>query len=151
MSKNITPYKDSELGKKQQVEQMFDNISGGYDTLNRIISLGSDMRWKKKIVRLIDKKNPFLILDVATGTGDLAIMLSRTKAAEIIGVDISEGMLKMGRKKLMTRLFQKKSHSFRQIQKTFRLKIIILTQLRLLTEYEILKISKKVFQRCSEY
>ena len=100
MSKNITPYKDSELGKKQQVEQMFDNISGGYDTLNRIISLGSDMRWKKKIVRLVDKKNPFLILDVATGTGDLAIMLSRTKAAGIIGVDISEGMLKIGRKKV---------------------------------------------------
>ncbi len=100
MSKNITPYKDSELGKKQQVEQMFDNISDGYDNLNRVISLGSDMKWKKKIVRLIEKKNPSKILDVATGTGDLAIMLSRTKAVEIIGADISEGMLKVGRKKV---------------------------------------------------
>lgn len=100
MSKNITPYKDSELGKKQQVEQMFDNISDGYDNLNRVISLGSDMKWKKKIVRLIEKKNPSKILDVATGTGDLAIMLSQTKATEIIGVDISEGMLKVGRKKV---------------------------------------------------
>ncbi len=100
MSKNITPYKDSELGKKQQVEQMFDNISDGYDNLNRVISLGSDMKWKKKIVRLIEKKNPSKILDVATGTGDLAIMLSDTKATEIIGADISEGMLKVGRKKV---------------------------------------------------
>lgn len=100
MSKNITPYNDSELGKKQQVEQMFDNISDGYDNLNRVISLGSDMKWKKKIVRLIEKKNPSKILDVATGTGDLAIMLSKTKATEIIGVDISEGMLKVGRKKI---------------------------------------------------
>src|SRR5690554_2801501 len=100
MSKNITPYKDSELGKKQQVEQMFDNISDGYDNLNRVISLGSDMKWKKKIVRLIEKKNPSKILDVATGTGDLAIMLSQTKATEIIGADISEGMLKVGRKKI---------------------------------------------------
>ncbi len=100
MSKNITPYKNSELGKKQQVEQMFDNISDGYDNLNRVISLGSDMKWKKKIVRLIEKKNPSKILDVATGTGDLAIMLSDTKATEIIGADISEGMLKVGRKKV---------------------------------------------------
>src|SRR5690606_29740593 len=100
MAKNITPYKDSNLGKKQQVEQMFDNISDGYDSLNRVISLGSDMKWKKKIVRLIEKKSPSKILDVATGTGDLAIMLAATNASEIIGVDISEGMLRVGRKKI---------------------------------------------------
>lgn len=100
MSKKITPYKDSGLGKKQQVEQMFDNISGGYDSLNRVISLGSDMKWKKKIVRLVEKKKPSNILDVATGTGDLAIMLSSTRATQIIGIDISEGMLKVGRKKV---------------------------------------------------
>ncbi len=100
MAKKVTPYKDSELGKKQQVEQMFDNISDGYDSLNRVISLGSDMKWKKKIVRLIEKKNPSKILDVATGTGDLAIMLASTQATEIIGVDISEGMLNIGRKKV---------------------------------------------------
>lgn len=100
MSKNITPYKDSELGKKKQVEQMFDNISEGYDSLNKVISMGSDMKWKKKIIRLIEEKNPSTILDVATGTGDLAIMMAQTKATEIIGVDISEGMLAMGRKKV---------------------------------------------------
>lgn len=100
MSKKITPYQDSNLGKKEQVEQMFDNISDGYDNLNRVISLGSDMKWKKKIVDLIRKKNPNKILDVATGTADLAIMLSDSKASEIVGVDISEGMLKVGRKKI---------------------------------------------------
>ena len=100
MSKNITPYKDSELGKKKQVEQVFDAISDGYDNLNRVISLGSDVKWKKKIVDLIKKKNPSSILDVATETGDLAIMLSEIKDAEIKGVDISEGMLKVGRKKV---------------------------------------------------
>lgn len=100
MSKNITPYKDSGLGKKKQVEQMFDTISDGYDNLNRVISLGSDMKWKKKIVALLKKKKPTKVLDVATGTGDLAIMISEIKSAEIIGVDISEGMLKVGRKKV---------------------------------------------------
>jgi len=100
MSEKITPYQDSELGKKQQVEQMFDTISNKYDRLNRIISLGSDMKWKRKIVRIIKQKNPSKILDVATGTADLAIMLSQTNATQIIGVDISEGMLKVGRKKV---------------------------------------------------
>ena len=100
MSKNITPYKDSELGKKKQVEQMFDTISHGYDNLNRVISLGSDMKWKKRIVALIKKKNPSTILDVATGTGDLAIMLSDINTAQITGADISEGMLNVGRKKV---------------------------------------------------
>ncbi len=103
MSKKITPYKDSELGKKQQVEQMFDNISDGYDNLNKVISLGSDLKWKQKIVSLIEKKNPSKILDVATGTGDLAIMLANSSASEIIGVDISEGMLNVGRKKVSER------------------------------------------------
>jgi len=100
MSNKITPYQNSELGKKQQVEQMFDTISGNYDNLNRIISLGSDLKWKKKIARIVKQKKPTKILDVATGTADLAIMLSQTNAKQIIGVDISEGMLKVGRKKI---------------------------------------------------
>jgi len=100
MFKKITPYQNSELGKKQQVEQMFDTISDNYDSLNKIISLGSDLKWKKKIAYRISQKNPSKILDVATGTADLAIMLSQTNAEQIIGVDISEGMLKVGRKKI---------------------------------------------------
>ncbi len=100
MSENITPYKDSTLGKKEQVEQMFDTISGNYDGLNRVISFGIDAKWKKKILKIIASKNPNKILDIATGTGDMAILMSQTNAAKIIGLDISAGMLEVGRKKI---------------------------------------------------
>jgi len=100
MFKKITPYQNSELGKKQQVKQMFDTISDNYDNLNKVISLGSDLKWKKKIAYKINQQRPSKILDVATGTADLAIMLSQTSAKQIIGVDISEGMLRVGRKKI---------------------------------------------------
>jgi demethylmenaquinone methyltransferase/2-methoxy-6-polyprenyl-1,4-benzoquinol methylase len=100
MSKNITPYKDSVLGKKEQVTQMFDNISGEYDGLNRVISFGIDVRWRKKVVDIVRKAQPGTILDVATGTGDLAIALVRTGARKIIGLDLSPGMLEVGRKKV---------------------------------------------------
>ena len=100
MSKIITPYKDSSLGKKEQVAQMFDNISGNYDGLNRVISLGIDMKWRKKVVALVAEKNPETILDIATGTGDLVIMMSNTSAKKIIGLDISAGMLEVGKQKI---------------------------------------------------
>ncbi|WP_318641262.1 bifunctional demethylmenaquinone methyltransferase/2-methoxy-6-polyprenyl-1,4-benzoquinol methylase UbiE [Flavobacterium ardleyense] len=100
MSEKVTPYKDSNLGKKEQVEQMFDNISGNYDDLNRVISFGIDQKWRKKVVNLVSATNPKNVLDVATGTGDLAIMLSSTPAEEIVGIDISAGMLDIGKKKI---------------------------------------------------
>jgi demethylmenaquinone methyltransferase/2-methoxy-6-polyprenyl-1,4-benzoquinol methylase len=100
MSKIITPYRDSSLGKKEQVAQMFDNISGNYDGLNRVISLGIDMKWRKKVVALVAEKNPETILDIATGTGDLVIMMSNTSAKKIIGLDISAGMLEVGKQKI---------------------------------------------------
>ncbi len=100
MPDNITPYKDSNLGKKEQVAQMFDSISGGYDNLNRVISFGIDVKWRKKVLQLIAEKNPKNILDIATGTGDMAILLTKTIATKIVGVDISEGMLDVGRKKI---------------------------------------------------
>ena len=100
MPENITPYKDSELGKKEQVAQMFDNISGHYDGLNRVISFGIDVKWRKKVLELVAAKNPQTILDIATGTGDLALLMAQTKASKIIGLDISEGMLEVGRKKV---------------------------------------------------
>ena len=100
MSEKITPYKDSTLGKKEQVEQMFDTISENYDGLNRVISFGIDAKWKKKILKIIASKNPKNILDIATGTGDLAILMSETNASKIIGLDISAGMLEVGRKKI---------------------------------------------------
>ena len=100
MSQNVTPYKDSGLGKKEQVAQMFDTISGNYDGLNRVISFGIDIKWRKKVLKLVAAKNPKAILDIATGTGDLALLMSNTNATEIIGADISEGMMEVGRKKV---------------------------------------------------
>jgi demethylmenaquinone methyltransferase/2-methoxy-6-polyprenyl-1,4-benzoquinol methylase len=100
MSKNITPYKNSALGKKEQVAKMFDTISGNYDNLNRVISFGIDIKWRKKVLQLVAKSNPKTILDIATGTGDLAILLAETDADKIIGLDISSGMLQVGVKKI---------------------------------------------------
>lgn len=100
MSQQVTPYKDSALGKKEQVAQMFDTISGNYDGLNRVISFGIDVKWRKKVLKMVAAKNPQTILDIATGTGDLAILMAETGATEIIGADISEGMMEVGRKKV---------------------------------------------------
>ena len=103
MAEKITPYKNSSLGKKEQVAQMFDNISGNYDGLNRVISFGIDVSWRKKVLQLIANTNPQTILDIATGTGDLAILMTETNAERIIGLDISAGMLEVGRKKIEDR------------------------------------------------
>ncbi|PWB27828.1 bifunctional demethylmenaquinone methyltransferase/2-methoxy-6-polyprenyl-1,4-benzoquinol methylase UbiE [Flavobacterium sp. HTF] len=100
MSEKITPYKNSTLGKKEQVAQMFDNISGNYDNLNRVISFGIDVKWRKKVLKIVSDKKPKKILDIATGTGDLAILMSKTNAEKIIGLDISAGMLEVGKKKV---------------------------------------------------
>lgn len=100
MSENITPYKNSTLSKKEQIAQMFDTISENYDRLNRVISFGIDIKWRKKVLQIITQSNPKTILDIATGTGDLAILMAQTKAPKIIGLDISAGMLEVGRKKI---------------------------------------------------
>ena len=100
MSENITPYKNSTLSKKEQIAQMFDTISENYDRLNRFISFGIDVKWRKKVLKIVTRSNPKTILDIATGTGDLAILMAQTKAPKIIGLDISAGMLEVGRKKI---------------------------------------------------
>ena len=99
MSK-IKPYKDSDLSKKEQVTKMFDTISGDYDGLNRVISFGIDIKWRKKVVALVGASQPENILDIATGTGDLAIAMANTNAKKIIGLDISSGMLEIGKTKI---------------------------------------------------
>ena len=96
----IKPYKSSDLGKKEQVTQMFDTISKEYDGLNRVISFGIDIRWRKKVVSLVKDTQPQTVLDIATGTGDLAIALTETNAEKIIGLDISQGMMDIGKKKV---------------------------------------------------
>lgn len=100
MASNVTPYKDSSKSKKEQVTTMFDKISNKYDGLNRVISFGIDIKWRNKVVQLVSEKKPNTILDVATGTGDLAINLVKTGAKEIIGLDISPGMLEVGKHKV---------------------------------------------------
>ncbi|RNC84081.1 MAG: bifunctional demethylmenaquinone methyltransferase/2-methoxy-6-polyprenyl-1,4-benzoquinol methylase UbiE [Winogradskyella sp.] len=100
MPKTVKPYKDSDLNKKEQVTKMFDTISKEYDDLNRVISFGIDVKWRKKVVKIVADSTPETILDIATGTGDLAIHLSKTSAKEIVGLDISDGMLEVGRQKI---------------------------------------------------
>jgi len=100
MTKIIKPYKNSDLGKKEQVAKMFDAISKNYDGLNRVISLGIDIKWRKKVVEIVGKNNPKQILDIATGTGDLALMMAELDPDKIIGLDISEGMLAVGKEKI---------------------------------------------------
>lgn len=96
----VKPYKNSDLGKKEQVTKMFDTISGDYDGLNRVISFGIDIKWRKKVVNMVAETNPETILDIATGTGDLAINLAETNATKIVGLDISSGMLAIGKEKV---------------------------------------------------
>jgi len=96
---NVTPYNTAD-GKKEQVAQMFDNIAGSYDLLNSILSLGIHKGWRKKCLELLKSRNPKKILDVATGTGDFAIECAKLNPESIIGIDISEGMMKYGREKI---------------------------------------------------
>lgn len=97
---SVTPYKDESRSKKEQVADMFDNISDNYDFLNRFLSLGIDKIWRRKAINQLREINPKYMLDIATGTGDLAVAALRLKPEKIIGVDISEGMMEIGRKKI---------------------------------------------------
>jgi demethylmenaquinone methyltransferase/2-methoxy-6-polyprenyl-1,4-benzoquinol methylase len=96
----IKPYSESPKGKKEQVAEMFDNIAPKYDFLNHFLSFGIDKVWRRKAIRLLMSHSPSYILDVATGTGDFAIASLKTGAQKVIGVDISEEMLAVGRRKV---------------------------------------------------
>ena len=101
MGTKVKPYKDSNLSKKEQVAQMFDSISNKYDFLNHFLSFGIDVGWRKKVVKIVGKNKPNSILDIATGTGDLAIMMAqKTEASKIVGLDLSQGMLNVGIEKV---------------------------------------------------
>ncbi|MEX2590538.1 MAG: bifunctional demethylmenaquinone methyltransferase/2-methoxy-6-polyprenyl-1,4-benzoquinol methylase UbiE [Chitinophagales bacterium] len=101
----VTPYQ-STTTKKQQVEQMFDNIAPNYDFLNHLLSLGIDKLWRKKAVKIIGKTDPESILDIATGTGDFALELVKLKPKKIVGLDLSEQMLSFGRVKVKNKGLQ---------------------------------------------
>lgn len=97
------PYKDIHAGKKQQVALMFDNIAVKYDFLNHLLSLGIDKLWRKKAVKALSAAAPQKILDIATGTGDFAVALTKLKPEQVTGVDISAGMLEIGKEKIKTK------------------------------------------------
>ena len=106
--KQVLPYVDKKGSKKSQIREMFASISSRYDILNRVISGGLDIKWRENIVKLLEPKKPTKILDVATGTGDLAIALGETQATEIIGIDISDRMLEIGKRKVQKSKWRKK-------------------------------------------
>ncbi|MFN8245709.1 MAG: bifunctional demethylmenaquinone methyltransferase/2-methoxy-6-polyprenyl-1,4-benzoquinol methylase UbiE [Ferruginibacter sp.] len=97
----VVPFRHSSLEKKEQVAGMFNDIAHRYDFLNRFLSAGIDMRWRKKAIRLLKDINPKQILDVATGTADMAILAHRIIGdVQVTGIDISDGMLDHGRQKI---------------------------------------------------
>jgi demethylmenaquinone methyltransferase / 2-methoxy-6-polyprenyl-1,4-benzoquinol methylase len=99
--KQVTPYEASADSKKQQVSNMFNNIAGYYDFLNHFLSLGIDIQWRKKMAKQLEDKPYPMIIDVATGTADVALTLSKTvNTRQVIGVDIAHEMLEIGRKKI---------------------------------------------------
>ena len=97
----VNPY-DDERPKTEQVREMFDSIAPAYDFMNRAMTLGVDKLWRRRAVKMVAATTPYRILDVATGTGDLAIKLAHnTTADEVVGIDLSEKMLEVGREKVM--------------------------------------------------
>lgn len=108
---SITPYQDKSKEKKEQVAEMFNNIALKYDFLNRFLSMGIDIRWRKKAIKKLISIKPQLILDVATGTGDFALLeYQQLQPEKIIGIDISKGMLDIGREKITKARLNEKIH-----------------------------------------
>lgn len=101
--KVVKPYGDENSSKKQEVATMFNNISAKYDFLNHFLSLGIDKLWRKRAIRELKTLKPKKILDIATGTGDFALEALKINPQNVIGVDISEGMLKVGMEKMKTK------------------------------------------------
>jgi len=97
---SIKPYSDQSTDKKAQVTEMFDNISGHYDRMNRLITFGMDIGWRKKVLKIVSDHKPKAILDIATGTGDMPILFKDSRAKKITGIDISQGMLSVAKQKI---------------------------------------------------
>lgn len=100
MNPVVTPYKDQNTSKKEQVATMFNNIAPKYDFLNQLLSLGIHKGWRRKSIALLQPFQPKKVLDIATGTGDFAIEAMKLNPEKVVGVDISEGMLKLGVEKV---------------------------------------------------
>lgn len=102
MSKKISikPYNKEETSKKEEVAEMFDNISAEYDFLNHFMSMGIDRQWRKKAIKMLQEHQPKKIIDLAAGTGDFSIAAMKLSPEKVVGVDISDGMLAKGREKV---------------------------------------------------
>lgn len=122
MSTQITPYKDSSKSKGEQVEKMFDKISGNYDFMNRLITFRMDKKWRKRVLKLISNHQPESILDIATGTGDMVILFAETSAKKIVGVDISQGMLRVADEKIRAKNLQDRIKT--EVQNSEQLQIL---------------------------
>jgi demethylmenaquinone methyltransferase/2-methoxy-6-polyprenyl-1,4-benzoquinol methylase len=106
MSKiEVKPYNQANKSKKEEVAEMFDNISARYDFLNHFLSLGIDKIWRRKAIKQLRSIQPKKIIDIATGTGDFAIAALKLKPEEVVGLDISAGMLAVGEQKMIKRKF----------------------------------------------
>lgn len=99
-SKVVKPYNNESSSKKEEVAEMFNNISKRYDFLNHFLSLGIDKIWRKKAVKKLKTLQPKQLLDIATGTGDFAIALLKLNPEKVVGLDISSGMLEIGKQKM---------------------------------------------------
>jgi demethylmenaquinone methyltransferase/2-methoxy-6-polyprenyl-1,4-benzoquinol methylase len=106
--KEVKPDQLSDKSKREQVEEMFNSIAPKYDFLNRVLSLGIDKGWRKKAINMLKPIQPKFILDVATGTGDLAIAAMKLNPTKIIGADIAQGMLDIGKHKSAAKGFEDK-------------------------------------------
>lgn len=104
------PYKNSDQNKRGQVEEMFDNISPKYDLLNHLLSVNIDKLWRKRTIRKLKAHSPQRILDIATGTGDFAIAATSLGNVEVVGIDISEGMLSVAREKIRNKKLEPQIH-----------------------------------------
>ncbi len=113
MGTKVKPYNKANASKKEEVEEMFDNISGRYDFLNHFLSLGIDKLWRKKAIKILKPFKPKVLMDMATGTGDFAIEALKLNPERIVGVDLSNGMLEVGRKKMVKR---KVNHIIEMVQ-----------------------------------
>ena len=109
MKQQVTPYNTGD-SKKDQVEDMFDNIAPKYDFLNRVLSMNVDISWRNKLVKWLNQDQPKNVLDVATGTGDLALTIQKGTGANIVGLDLSQQMLNVGIDKI--KKIQKFIHQF---------------------------------------
>ncbi len=98
----MKPYNRGESTKSEEVKEMFDNIAPEYDKLNHILSVQIDKIWRRRVVKIVERLSPSVILDMATGTGDLAIAMARKiTSARVVGIDLSEGMLAVARRKVL--------------------------------------------------